>query len=415
MLSVLRVKCITFRLIIRESCANDILEIVHTDLNGPHATTGYSGEKYFLTFIDDYSKLAKIYCIKSKSEVYNCFVDYVNQVENLTNKRIKVLRCDNGREYINSNVFKFAREKGICVKPSPPYVHELNGVAERYNRSIMDMSRCLLAEAKVNRIFWPEVVKAATYLKNRSLANTFERKTPYEIFFNKKPSAKYLKLYGSRIYVRVPEQLRNSRWDNKAEPGVLLGYSEVGYRILINNKIVEARYVDIIEEDIKCICFNENENTSDNCSKVVTDEAYPRQNTLNTNASQEVVLNRVSENDNNESESELIRSNRTPKPNSRYFNDNVVQYVYVNFCNAIIPNTFEEAIKNKDSKHWKRAMDSEINSLKQSNTWKLVDKPKNKNVIDVKWIFRKKNDENFKARLVVRGFQQREFIDNIFH
>lgn len=69
--------------------AKEILEIVHTDSNGPHATTGLNGEKYFLTFIDDYSKVAKVYCIKSKSEVYNCFVDYVNLMESKIGKKIK--------------------------------------------------------------------------------------------------------------------------------------------------------------------------------------------------------------------------------------------------------------------------------------------------------------------------------------
>lgn len=88
--------------------AKEILEIVHTDLNGPQTTTGVSGEKFFLTFIYDYSKVAKVYCIKSKSDVFNCLVEYANQVENMTGKRIKTLRCDNGREYLNSNVFQFA-------------------------------------------------------------------------------------------------------------------------------------------------------------------------------------------------------------------------------------------------------------------------------------------------------------------
>lgn len=67
--------------------ANQILEIIHTDINGPHTTLGNNGEKYFLTFIDDFNKLATIYCIKSKSEVANCLKDYVNLIENLTEKR----------------------------------------------------------------------------------------------------------------------------------------------------------------------------------------------------------------------------------------------------------------------------------------------------------------------------------------
>ena len=170
------------------SKTSEILELIHTDLNGPHRTTGYGGEKYFLTFIDDYSKCAKIYCIKRKSETANCFKEFVNLVENRFNKRIKKLRCDNGKEYMNNEIYNFARDKGIEILPSPPYVHELNGVAERYNRSAMNMGRCLAKEAKINHKYWPEIMKTVSYLKNRTIANTHENQTPFEIFCGKKPS-----------------------------------------------------------------------------------------------------------------------------------------------------------------------------------------------------------------------------------
>lgn len=166
--------------------AKEILELIHTDVNGPHATVGNNGERYFVTFIDNFSKLAKVYCIRSKSEIPLCLREYVNQVENLTGKKVKTIRCDNGKEYINSSVQQFIREKGIRLAPCPPYIHELNGVAERYNRTIMNMARCLLSEANVGRLYWPEVIKTAAFLKNRTLVNTIIPKTPYEIFFNEK-------------------------------------------------------------------------------------------------------------------------------------------------------------------------------------------------------------------------------------
>ena len=118
-----------------------------------------------------------------------------------------------------------------------PYVLELNGVAERYNRSIMDTVRCLLKKANVNRTYWPEIVKAAAYIKNRTLANTIIEKTPFEIFFKIKPDIKYLKIYGSKVYVRVPEQLRKSKWDDKAKLRTLLRYTETGYKVLIDCKV----------------------------------------------------------------------------------------------------------------------------------------------------------------------------------
>lgn len=130
--------------------AKDVGEIIHADVNGPHQTVGYQGERYFLILIDDYSKAGKIYTMKGKNEVYDCIVTYVNQLENLTGKKIKKLRCDNGREFLNKDVCTFAKEKGIYIEPCPPYVHELNGTAERYNRSVMETARCLLADAKIN-------------------------------------------------------------------------------------------------------------------------------------------------------------------------------------------------------------------------------------------------------------------------
>jgi len=172
---------------------------------------------------------------------------------------IKELRCDNGKEYINTRVFQFAKEKGIIIKPCPAYVHELNGTAERYNRSLMDMGRCFLSEAKVERKFWPEVIKTAAYLKNRTLTNTIESKTPYEIFFKRKPSVKNLKLYGSKVFVRILEERRRSKWDKKAEVGILLGYTDTGYRVLINNRVIMARYCDIIEENIILCGFEDEE------------------------------------------------------------------------------------------------------------------------------------------------------------
>ena len=57
------------------------------------------------------------------------------------------------------------------------------------------MARCLLTEAQVHKRYWPEIIFAATYLRNRTLANTIERKSPFESFLKRKPSVEYLRLY----------------------------------------------------------------------------------------------------------------------------------------------------------------------------------------------------------------------------
>lgn len=389
--------------------ANDILEIVHTDLNGPHKTIGFDGSQYFLTFIDDYSKCTLIYTIKSKSEVCECFIDYINKVENMTGKRIKRLRCDNGKEYLNRDVYDVIRDKGIFLEPCPPYIHELNGTAERYNRTIMDSARCLLYEAKVNRKFWPEVVKAACYLKNRTIANTIENKTPFEIFFKRRPDISHLRLYGSKVFVRVPEIKRNTKWDRKADVGILLGYDHVGYRILINNKIVRSRHVDIIENDKNLIGFQGNENSDDdvedNNFEKFKNTFNERQNSISNESDETVELN----------EKCLRRSERERKKPDRY-NANFVNsnYIYVNVVSADSPSTYEEAINSGENDLWNEAMNKEMNCLRKNKTWKLVERPKNKKILDLKWVFTNKSDNRKKARLVVRGFQQTEILEDLY-
>ncbi|CAH2097574.1 unnamed protein product [Euphydryas editha] len=333
---------------------------------------------------------------------------------------IKELRCDNGKEYINARVLKFTREKGILIKPCPAYVHELNGTAERYNRSLMDMGRCLLSEAKVERKYWPEVIKSAAYLKNRTLTNTIERKTPYEIFFKRKPSVKNLKLYGSKVFVRIPEEKRKSKWDKKADIGILLGYTDTGYRVLINNKVIIARHCDIIEEDV-ILCGLDDEKENKNEEEIKDNEKKDSASTRIQNEEKSKIEKNLERDDtyeiNSDDKEEIIvkRPRRKVKPPVRFDEGFSYYCIYVNVCDAMIPDNFLEAITCNESNKWKEAMNREMNSLEKNNTWTMVRKPDgNKKVIDVKWIYKKKSDGEYKARLVVRGFQQTDCLDDIY-
>ena len=112
-------------------------------------------------------------------------------------------------------------------------------------------------EAKMNLIYWPEVIKTVAYLKNRTIANTTENKTPFEILFGIKPNVKHLKIYGSRVFVRQPENKRQNKWDDKSVVGVLVGYAKYGYRVLVKGRVFVARHVQVIENATELICLEE--------------------------------------------------------------------------------------------------------------------------------------------------------------
>ena len=107
------------------------------------------GSKYFVTFIDDFSRYTTVYTMKNKNEVFAKFKEYVAYVENQTNFKIKALRSDNGGEYISKEFNEFCSEKGISRQFTLPY-SEQNGVAERMNRSILETTRSMLYEANLN-------------------------------------------------------------------------------------------------------------------------------------------------------------------------------------------------------------------------------------------------------------------------
>lgn len=140
---------------------------------------------------------------------------------------------------MNRDFFDFTDENGIYLRPSPSYCHELNGVAERFNRTVMDTARCLMADSNLHKRFWPECVKTATYLRNRTIGANDFNKTPYEIFIGKKPDVSNLRIFGSIGCVRTPEERRN-KLDPKSMKGVLVGYTNLCYRMLIEDKIVES-------------------------------------------------------------------------------------------------------------------------------------------------------------------------------
>lgn len=129
--------------------ASKPLEMIHTDLCGPMPVCSLGGARYFLSFIDDYSRKVHIYVLKSKAEVFDKFVMHKKLVENQLDLRIKTVRSDNGTEYDNKNFIEFFAKHGIKHEKTTPYSPQQNGIAERMNRTIVEKARCMLLDSKL--------------------------------------------------------------------------------------------------------------------------------------------------------------------------------------------------------------------------------------------------------------------------
>ena len=134
--------------------------------------------KYFVAFVDDFSRYTTVYTMKYKNEVFAKFKEYVAYVENQTNFKIKALRFDNGGEYISKEFHEFCSEKGISRQITSPYSPQQNGVAEQMNRSILESTRSMLYEANLSQNFWTEAVGTAVYLRYKSPSKFLKNVTP---------------------------------------------------------------------------------------------------------------------------------------------------------------------------------------------------------------------------------------------
>ncbi|WKA11188.1 hypothetical protein VitviT2T_028713 [Vitis vinifera] len=145
-------------------------------------------------------------------------------VETQSGQNVKVLRTDNGGEYISKEFNVFCQEAGIVHQLTTPYSPQRNGVSERKNRTMMEMARCMLFEKKLPKLLWAKVVNTSVYLLNRLPTKSVQSKTPIEAWSGVKPFVKHLKVFSSFCYLHVPS-VKRGKLDERAEKGVFVGYA----------------------------------------------------------------------------------------------------------------------------------------------------------------------------------------------
>lgn len=156
-----------------------ILDYVHSDLWGSsNVTPSLSGCKYFLPFIDDYSRKVWIYFLKTKDEAFQKFEEWKTLVENQTQQKLKCLRTDNGLEFCNSLFEKVCKDTGVKHHKTCPYTPQQNGVFEPMNQTIMDKVRSMLHETSLGEEFWAEAAPTAVYIINRSPGSDINFEVP---------------------------------------------------------------------------------------------------------------------------------------------------------------------------------------------------------------------------------------------
>ena len=211
--------------------SKNVLDDVHSDVWGPAKTMSMGGYMYYVTFIDDHTRKTWVYFMKEKSEVFSHFQHFKTLAEKQIGMQVKCIRLDGGGEYFSNEFSYYLQKNGIRRQFSCRYTSHQNGVAERKNRHIAEISRALMIEKNMPHSYWAEAISTAVYIMNRMPITAIHDVTPKEKYVGKKPDLSHLKLFGCRTYVHVPDELR-TKLDPKAEKCVFIGYylEQKGYR-----------------------------------------------------------------------------------------------------------------------------------------------------------------------------------------
>jgi hypothetical protein len=335
----------------------------------------------------------------------------------------------------------FCKDVGIKRELTTPYNPQQNGVAERKNRTIMEAVKTMIHDQDLPMCLWAEAAVVVVYVQNRLSHSALGLKTPEEMFTGKKPEVRHLKIFGCLVFIHIPKEKRN-KLEPSGKKGIFVGYCEVSKAFRIY--ILGHRHIEISKD----VTFDEDAalKKSRRCQ---LEEVYEEESVIPNTAMREVpratepvreVVTSPDEEileDHDVSEvqeppqmtilhkrkpawaRELIqdgekygvpqgttRQVKRPKPFSSYT---------ALMCDLLEkePTCFEEAIQMKE---WADAMTEEYQSIIKNDVWEIVLRPKSKDVVSSKWLFKIKHAadgsiEKYKARFVARGFSQKQGID----
>ncbi|GJZ75330.1 putative ribonuclease H-like domain-containing protein [Tanacetum coccineum] len=215
----------------RASCKSKVLNpitkplfMLHMDLFGPTFVSSLMHKKYCLVVTDDYSRFTWVFFLITKDETSEILKRFIKEIENLVDKKVKIIRSDNGTEFKNKVMDDFCREKGIKREYSIARTPQQNGVAERRNRTLIEAARTMLADSKLPTTFWAEAVSTACYVQNRVLVVKPHNKTPYELFRGFKPALSFMRPFGCHVTIlNTLDSL--GKFDGKSDEGFFVGYS----------------------------------------------------------------------------------------------------------------------------------------------------------------------------------------------
>ncbi|KAH9768480.1 Integrase catalytic domain-containing protein [Citrus sinensis] len=401
--------------------------VVHSDVWGLSKVSTIGGARWFVTFIDDCSKMTWIFLMKSKDEVNSLFQRFYKMVTTQFHTQIRVLHTDNRGEYMSSAIQQFLKSQGSVHQTTCVGTPQQNGVAERKNRHLLEVVRASLIQAHMPLSYCGEALASTAYLINRTPSSSIGFQTPFQVLNDAimSPNVPNLSphVFGYVAFVHLPQQ---DKLSPRALRCVFVGYAlhQKGYRcyhppsrkIYITMDVVfhedimyylsESEFQgEYNEEEIHTLTYLPPEESQSSIEIVNLQDTGK----ANGDDSQAEISEDTFGEHNNSDTTAIENESHEEIPNQSSAED----VPTISPIRRILPQRQNRALKDPK---WKAAMNDEMRSLQKNQTWELVDLPPGKKPVGCRWIYTIKykadgSIERYKARLVVKGYTQTYGID----
>lgn len=436
-------------------------QLCFIDVVGPITPISHDGYRYYMIVTDAYTKARWIFLLEKKGDAFKAIKQFIAMIKREFKATPEAFRLDNGKEYGGKQLVALLDSNQIQLELTAPYSPEQNGQAERAHAVVDMKARCLLLQAGLPQNLWPYAIRQAVRLANRTPIEKADWKTPYSLLYNKEPDDfDKLFVFGCKAFAHIPQEKRvkSAKFAPRAEKGVYLGMesSQTHYIwIPSKDKVVRTRDFTLDEasfpytssqtsqveetfheEVIVPVSGNHTEeeeargngerqdlpttNTTDpmevdDSFHIVLDTPTPAQRENRpSNANQARLQARMAQKRARLPTRILPTRSRQPPT---FFQ---VEYNYQHpppppspmaLLATVEPRTFQEATKSNESTQWWEAMKKEHNSLLKNETWKVVSRPSNTQVLRGKWVYKikeniKTKEKLYKARYCVQGQDQ---------
>ena len=428
-------------------------DLIVSDMFGPISPPSLRGDKYIIAYKDIATGYLFLDPVKSKEELLVSFQRMLRdssipvKVNERDVARQTIFQSDNDGPYRSTAFRTKLKELGITWRCSPPRTPQMNGAIENTFREIRDMVGVLLEDSKLSRGFWAYAAKHAEYLINIKVKEVLNDMSAYQLLHGRNPHTLLdLHDFGADAYV-CDKDHRDFKFGRKARKGIYVGYSpaKLSHKVYMpdTKKMIETVHLKLTPHS-----RDEGENvtlpsldslqqwrsadsthasadleTTEAMVPMMFDDPEPVPGSPTATSSPDATpfasptthpLSSSPEADDGiGARLAARRSAGNGRNKSKYDRLNETELGhFANRCStAELPQSVAEALTRPDASAWQRALDNEMASFQEHQVLIGLDHKPNANVLDLRVVFDIKQDGRYKARIVAKGFKQREGIN----